>query len=352
MKLSDREWNYFCIQKLFDVEIGQAIDGNKIDKNGGSKPYITRKECSNGLDGFIEYNDEFYNTTYPVITIGNETAKPYVHVYPFFTGTKVNIMKPTFKANKEMLLFVCMSLEMHKNKYSYTYTINSTRLKKQNVFLPIDEFGKPDFEFMEKYISEIQEEKIFQYVEYGKKELLKLGDYKKIKSLEEVDWKPYRIDKLAQVDSGRDIYDAERVVGDLPYITAGVQQNGIGYFVGNMNKTIAKNAISVSRNGAGVGSSFYHEYLALYSNDCRKVILNNYNENKYISLFITNQIMIQRKNYNYSRKMGTERLKKQMIMLPSLNDDTPDYKYMEQYIKNLMIKKCTSYITYIENSFQ
>lgn len=55
---------------------------------------------------------------------------------------------------------------------------------------------------------------------------------------------------------------------------AGVQQNGIGYFVGNMNKSIAKNAISVSRNGAGVGSLFYHEYSALYSNDCRKVKLN------------------------------------------------------------------------------
>lgn len=348
MELSDRQWDKFIIQDLFDVEIGQAIDGNKIYKNGGLKPYVTRKESNNGLDGFIEYEEKYYNISFPVITIGNETAKPYVHVYPFFTGTKVNIMKPKFTANKDRLLFICISLEMHKSKYSYSYTINSTRLKKQSILLPVDDNGNPDFEFMEQYIRDTQFQKVIQYINHCKKIVSKLGDAVQIPAFSEIEWKPYRINKIAEVGSGRDIYDAERSAGDLPYITAGVQNNGIGYFVGNTNKTLTKNAISISRNGAGVGNSFFHEYPALYSNDCRKVILNDYNENKFVSLFITNQIMLQRKNYNYSRKMGTARLKRQKIMLPAISYDKPDFNYMEQYIKNLMLKKYKDYITYAE----
>ena len=214
--------------------------------------------------------------------------------------------------------------------------------------LPVNENTDPDWKFMKQYIQNISKVKMKQYLIFCKEQLASMGEIVSIKPFSEIEWKPYQISSIAKVESGKDVYDAERLEGDLPYITAGVQNNGIGYFVGNTNKTISQNAISVSRNGAGVGSAFYHEYPALYSNDCRKVVLNNYNKNKFVSLYITNQIMLQRKNYNYSRKMGTERLKKQKIMLPAFDEDTPDYDYMEQYIKNIMIKKYRAYLEYAD----
>ncbi len=91
------------IEDLFEVKIGKCIDGNKVDKSKGNYAYITRKKIDNGLDGFIDYDDEFLNKQYPVITIGNETAKPYVQVFPFYTGTKVNILKPKQCMNKYVL---------------------------------------------------------------------------------------------------------------------------------------------------------------------------------------------------------------------------------------------------------
>lgn len=45
------------------------------------------------------------------------------------------------------------------------------------------------------------------------------------------------------------------------------------------------------------------------------------------------QITEQRGKYSYGYKMGTDRLKRQKIMLPVANDETPDYAYMEQYVK-------------------
>lgn len=347
MELDGRKWKEFFVYKIFpSIKRGKRL--KKEDHIMGIFPYVSSSAINNGVDGFIGNTDGIRKYK-KCLSLANSGSVGSCFYEPFEFVASDHITHLEGYYTKNQYLFMASMLNRLSEKYNFNREINDERISREKIVLPVDVNGNPDFDFMEQYISEIQEEKIFRYVEYCQKELAELGSYKKIKALEEVDWKPYRIDNIAQVDSGRDIYDVERVDGDLPYITAGVQQNGIGYFVGNMNKTIAENAISVSRNGAGVGSSFYHEYPALYSNDCRKVILNNYNENKYVSLFIANQIMIQRKNYNYSRKMGTERLKQQRIMLPAVNDATPDYEYMEQYIKNLMIKKYKEYLEYQNN---
>ena len=164
--LNEKKWNKFKINDLFNVTIGKTIDGNKVNKENGDVPYVTRKESNNAVDGFINYDSDYKNVVYPVITIGNETAKPFVQTYPFFTGTKVNIMKPKFKANKYILLFISQALEQHKNKYSYSYTINSTRLKEQIILLPINEDGNLDYEYMEQYIKNIMYNQYKRYLDF------------------------------------------------------------------------------------------------------------------------------------------------------------------------------------------
>ena len=126
--------------------------------------------------------------------------------------------------------------------------------------------------------------------------------------------------------------------------------NGIKFFVGNQNTTEEANCISVNRNGS-VGYAFYHPYKALYSNDCRK-LRPKYGINKYISLFITQQIMLQKEKYNYSVKMGTARLNKQHILLPSTEEGAPDYTYMEQYGKMIMTRLYERYYIFCQNRLQ
>ena len=81
--LKNREWRKFEIGDLFDIKIGKNLDGNKIDKTRGRTAYITRKENENGLDGFVDADNKYKNPHHPVITIGNETVKPFVQTFPF-----------------------------------------------------------------------------------------------------------------------------------------------------------------------------------------------------------------------------------------------------------------------------
>lgn len=154
--------------------------------------------------------------------------------------------------------------------------------------------------------------------------------------LDKKEWKEFWLEDIVDIKSGIDIYAKERVDGHTPYITATGQNNGIGYFVDNRNKTIEEKAISVNRNGS-VGYAFYHDYKALYGNDTRKLAPKY--KDKYISLFLTLVITKQKDKYGYGYKMGTGRLKRQKILLPITESGDIDFVYMKRYIQIEEIKQ-------------
>ncbi len=156
-------------------------------------------------------------------------------------------------------------------------------------------------------------------------------------------WKAFKLSALGKVESGRDIYALERIEGNIPYITSGSQNNGIGYFVGNKNDTLDKGYIAFNRNGA-VGLAFYHPYWSVMGNDCRKIHLPEADENIYVGLFVATTISMQSKSFSYSRKLGTARANKLQIMLPVTDTGEPDYQFMEDYVKEIMLKKYFQYL--------
>ena len=50
----------------------------------------------------------------------------------------------------------------------------------------------------------------------------------------------------------------------------------------------------------------------------------------------------------FMRKLGTARLKRLQIMLPITDSGEPDYDYMEQYAKNMMLRKYKQYLAFID----
>ena len=162
-----------------------------------------------------------------------------------------------------------------------------------------------------------------------------------------VKWQAFFLEEIAQISSGKDIYERERTSGQTPYVTATANNNGIGYFIGNQNETLERGSLSVNRNGS-VGYCFYHPYDALYGNDTRK--LRPIRSNKYVSLFISMCITNQRAKYGYGYKMGTGRLKRQKILLPVDSCNQPNWEYMETYMQNLEQKQVLEYLRYLQKS--
>ncbi|MFW5804213.1 MAG: restriction endonuclease subunit S [bacterium] len=207
--------------------------------------------------------------------------------------------------------------------------------------LPVTNSGKPDYAFIEQYMKKKEQKKIDAYKKFIANRIKDLEKVKEVEPLSEKEWGEFFIEDVAEILSGKDIYEAERFKGNTPYISATAQNNGIGHFVGNKNQTLEEDCLSVNRNGS-VGYSFYHPYKALFSNDCRKLRLKN--PNKYVGIFISQQITKQRGKYGYGYKMGTARLKRQKIVLPINKNSNPDYEYMKNYVKRIEFEKLRKYL--------
>ena len=61
--------------------------------------------------------------------------------------------------------------------------------------------------------------------------------------------------------------------------------------------------------------------------------------NKYIYLFLSTMLNRFTDKYNFNRAINDKRTSREKILLPNNDENKPDYEYMEQYIKKLLIIK-------------
>ncbi|EFE86141.1 restriction endonuclease subunit S [Fusobacterium periodonticum] len=336
----DVEWKEFKIKDIFSIK---SVKGKTITNyENGNIPYISTSTNNNGLNNFINTKENISNKN--CISIDPIGGKAFFHEYDFVgrggAGSAINLLYNE-QLNKYSALFVCKIIENNAiDKASYGIQLNGNRLKNLKIILPIDRDGNPHWEYMSKFIQNLEVKSIkniVQYIYIQIKEKLKEYNLKNIK------WKEYFIEEICDISSGKDIYEKERIEGKIPYITSTSNNNGIGYFISNTNETLDEHIISVNRNGS-VGYSFYHNYKALFGNDTRKLKLKYQNE--FVGKFISFMLLQQREKYGYGYKMGTARLKRQKIMLPSNINGNPNYDFMKKYMIIQEIKQIKKILDY------
>ncbi len=345
LDLDKREWKEFIFEDFFQIEsTSSGIDRNKLINKAGSIPYLTRSEKDNAYDSFVcRQSNKYKMDESNVITIGLDTQTVFYQPNQFYTGQNIQILKFD-KLNKDIAQFLIPLIKRQMEKFNWGGNgATLTRLRRSKLLVPITKENEPDYEFMKQYVRHKENEKQKKYQVYIKNRLKELNNIPKTEAIEEREWGEFFIQEIAEIISGKDIYARERIEGNTPYVSATANQNGIGYFIGNENKTLESNCLSVNRNGS-VGYSFYHPYKALFGNDCRKLRLKKMN--KYVGLFISQQITKQKGKYGYGYKMGTARLKRQKIMLPINKNNEPDYEFMENYMKNIEYKKIIEYLEF------
>ena len=70
--------------------------------------------------------------------------------------------------------------------------------------------------------------------------------------------------------------------------------------------------------------------------------------NQYIGHFIAVMMKNNVKGVTYGNQLSSEDLVSKRILLPTTNEGEPDWDYMEQYAKNLMLKKYQQYLEFLE----
>ena len=341
LNLNDREWRPFFLRDICDIESGCDIyDAERVL---GNTPYITSSALNNGIKYFVGNNNGTLEANCISVNRNGSVGYSFYHKYPALYSNDCRKLRLKKHNNEYVALFITNQIMQQKDKYNYSIKMGTARLKKQKIMLPVDEHGGPDYSFMEQYIKERERQLIQKYKNFIGENIQSGGVLTDLKS---VKWKVFYINEIFSISAGKRLTKADMDNGQIPFIGATDSNNGITNWIATPNSSFDKNVLGVNYNGSVV-ENFYHPYGCIFSDDVKRLHLREHADNKYILLFFKTVILQQKVKYTYGYKFNGQRMERQKILLPVNEEDRPDYEFMEQYGKQIMLQKYQQYLNYI-----
>ena len=344
LALKNKEWKEFSINNVFIVNTGANIPKHFLKK--GNIPRITATDQNNGVSIFTN-NSEHKNfrkiTNFISVSF---LGSVFYHSYTASLDMKIHAIqikeKPLNKYIGEFLVFILKRAVINA---TYGNQVSSKDLPKKKILLPVNPKGEPDYAFMEAYMRDQEKQKAKAYKTYIDKRLKELKYTQAVEPLSEKKWGEFFLyDVFTEIQRGKRLKKGDHIKGKTPYISSTGINNGVDNFIGNKEYIREfSNCLTVANSGS-VGATFYQPYKFIASDHITK--LENRNFNKYTYLFISNLIKRLGVKYSFNREINDKRIKREKILLPINQEGNPDYAYMENYMKQLELKKVNSYLKY------
>lgn len=170
--------------------------------------------------------------------------------------------------------------------------------------------------------------------------------------LHEKEWKAFWLEDIVTIESGVRLTKANQEDGNIAFIGATDNNNGITNFIKNRNSSLDSNVLGVNYNGSVV-ENFYHPYEAVFSDDVKRLHWKDKGKgNKYTYLFLKQAILQQKEKYAYGYKFNASRMNRQKILLPVNKSGDVDFDYMEKYMQIEEIKQSYKIIEHFKRTLQ
>ena len=166
VELEDLKWKIFKVNEIFEVK---SVKGKTISNyDEGKIPYITTSSQNNGITNFVDSSEHV--SFEKAISIDPIAGKAFFHDYNFIgrggAGSAINLLYNS-RLDKYNGQFVCAMIEkVSQEKASYGLALNGERLKNTKFILPIDENGNPHWDYMSKFMQNIEAKKLQKVLDY------------------------------------------------------------------------------------------------------------------------------------------------------------------------------------------
>lgn len=338
LTMKSRKWKEFKIEDIFTIKKGKRL--TKKNQKTGRIPFIGATEKNNGITSFISKpNDWKTYKNFIGVNYDGSVGFSFYHKKESIVSDSVLVLQNT-KLSKRIALFFCTTIETLKEKYSYGRKLNSLRLEKEKIWLPIDDKDKIDYKFMEDYMKQLETEIIPEIPEFQQETTHEVT---------EVEWREFIIDDIFDTETCKSLDKGNITKGtDINYVTRKGDNNGVFCKVNSPDKKYIYKGKCLTMAFIGCpGITFYQDKDFCASQNIGRLVLKKDNDkilNKYIGLFLSTSLEELKRKYSYGRPLGTARLKKEKIWLPIDNKGKPNYEWMELYMKsfsfsNLLNKK-------------
>lgn len=354
-KLNEKIWKKFDVfgQKGFlkIATTNSSIDSIRLKASTKETvPYITRTDSSNGVSRFVgEENYAYGSDDAGCITVGLDTQTAFYQPHKFVTGQNIQVIAGDTLTKDTAHFYVTILKKQMVAKFNWGGNgATLGRMKRLEAMLPISEIDTPDYEYMTNYVCNKRLQMIAKYRKYIQNRISNLSDAQNVIPLTEKEWEPVILEDIFTISSGTRLETRNKTVGNRPFIGAADNNNGVTGFVSNNNASNDRNVLGVNYNGNGMCIGFYHPYECIFSDDVKRFHLKHYTDNAFILLFFKVIILQQKSKFGYLYKFNAERMAKQRLLVPINDKGEPDYEYMEQYAKNMMLKKYKQYLAFLD----
>ena len=334
MKIEKRKWRLFPVADIFpEIQRGRRLKNN--DHVSGRIPYASSSSIENGIDDFVG-NTDGVRTFRNCLTIANSGSVgiAFFHPYGFVASDHVTALARK-GLSRYAYLFLVVSIGKLAGNYSFNREINDDRLSREKIMLPVSPDGTPDFAFMDSFMREKEREMVERYAHHARETASAPLPHCN-------GWREYALTDIFDISPGVRLTKADMVAGDTPFAGASDSNNGITAFVGNANTSLDANVLGVNYNGSVV-ENFYHPYKTLFSDDVKRFRLKGHPGNRHIYLFLKVALLQQKRKYEYGYKFNEAHMRRQSLLLPAMPDGSPDYAYMEAYMRRKEAEQLSRY---------
>lgn len=178
-QLNAIKWGEFRLGDLFEVLSSKKIyHANTIKIHDtqieSSYPYVVCATTNNGIKGFI-IDDPTFTNEKNTLSFAQGTFTVFYQKQPYFTGNKVKILKPKFAFKSPKILhFISAILQFILKPLTWGLGSTTESIAEFKISLPLKPTAKNqtlddiDFNFMEKFIAELEQCRLAELEAYLK----------------------------------------------------------------------------------------------------------------------------------------------------------------------------------------
>ncbi|EAY4421164.1 phosphoribosylglycinamide formyltransferase [Salmonella enterica] len=370
---------------MFDVKSNPQLDKSSFvftEDNENTYPYFTRTVLNNGIAGYVEYLDEDHKISGNSIAVGMLGMQFFYMERDFYAGQFTKTLFPKFEGmDKKIALYFIVMLNKYQAKLQSILVRNfKQQFDETKLSIPV-RGNNIAWDYMVQYIEELEaahieeleaahiEELEAAHIEELEAYLLVSGladsrtrgladsrtrglisheltpqEYDAVNLLNSNNlvWGAYNLKELfGPTIRGKRLKNADRLPGDLPFVTAGEVNEGVSAFIRNDVVVFPANTTTIDM----FGSAKYRNYE--YGADDHVAVVHTDKCAKNAAIFITTSIhkSSYTGKFNYGRNFYAKDADELMISLPS-KGNKPDYFFMEilnTAVHKLVIKDIVRY---------
>lgn len=310
------------ISDLFDVQYGINLELVNCQvtqyKDEDGVNFVTRTATNNGVAAKVKFIEEKKPHPAGVLTCagGGSVCSTFVQKEPFYSGRDLYVLTPKADLSLNEKLYYCMCIQNNAYRYNYGRQANKTL---KDIEIP---------ESAPAWLSNFTVHPI------------KTNNVSKKYEINSTSWSEFQIQDIFQVKYGINMelinceIEEDDSIDAVNFVARTSSNNGVVAKVKRIDGIRPQAAGVLTCAGGGSVLSTFIQNREFYSGRDLYLLIPKYEMSIYAKLFCRTIIEANKYRFSYGRQ-ANKSIPTLKIKLPVKNDGTPDFNYMENYIKSL-----------------